>query len=143
MSTPPSALHPKNTTYYGATQRLVSTSGNAGGTGPSLKCNGELSKINSKVGLITADEIAFAGSAYGYYNRSTYLQENTGTNWWWSLSPRSFGGSDAFVWVVYSGGLDNYGRVDYSNGVRPVISLISSTNVTGDGTSENPYVVET
>ncbi|UKI28550.1 MAG: hypothetical protein L6V78_06525 [Clostridium sp.] len=54
-----------NKTYYGATQRLVSTSGSAGGTGPSLKCNGELSKITSKVGLITADELAFAGYAYG------------------------------------------------------------------------------
>ncbi|UKI28834.1 MAG: hypothetical protein L6V78_00135 [Clostridium sp.] len=38
----------KNVTYYGATKRLVSTSDSAGGTGPSLKCNGELSKINSK-----------------------------------------------------------------------------------------------
>ncbi|UKI28511.1 MAG: hypothetical protein L6V78_06270 [Clostridium sp.] len=37
-----------NVTYYGATQRLVGTSGSAGGTGPSLKCNGELSKITSK-----------------------------------------------------------------------------------------------
>ena len=131
----------KNVTYYGATQRLVSSSNSAGGTGPSLKCNGELSKINSKIGLITADEIAFAGSAYGYYNRSTYLQENTGTNWWWSLSPGFFGGIGAYVWVVYSGVL-GYDNVIYIDGVRPVISLISSTNVTGDGTSENPFIVE-
>ena len=131
----------KNVTYYGATQRLVSSSNSAGGTGPSLKCNGELSKINSKVGLITADEIAFAGSVYGYYNRSTYLQENTGTTWWWSLSPFYFGGLGALVWGVYSGYLY---RSDVYNitGVRPAISLISSTNVTGDGTSENPFIVE-
>ena len=131
----------KNVTYYGATQRLVSKSGSAGGTGPSLKCNGELSKITSKVGLITADEIAFSGSIFGNYNRSTYLQENTGTNWWWSLSPGSFSGGNAGVWGVFSGylGYDNVGSVD---GVRPVISLISSTNVTGDGTSENPFIVE-
>ena len=131
-----------NTTYYGATQRLVSTSGSAGGTGPSLKCNGELSKINSKIGLITADEIAFAGSVYYTYNLSTYLQENTGTNWWWSLSPFGFRGGYAVVWVVDSGDL-NVDNVDLSDGVRPAISLISSTNVTGDGTSENPYIVET
>ena len=131
----------KNVTYYGATQRLVSKSGSAGGTGPSLKCNGELSKITFKVGLITADELAFSGSIYGNYNRSTYLQENTGTNWWWSLSPYFFDGYNAFVWGVYSGILsDDNVRNDY--GVRPVISLISSTNVTGDGTSENPFIVE-
>ncbi len=58
------AGYAKNVTYYGATQRLVSKSNSAGGTGPSLKCNGELSKIKSKVGLITADELAFAGYAY-------------------------------------------------------------------------------
>ena len=53
----------KNVTYYGATQRLISTNGRTGGTGPSLKCNSGLSKINSKVGLITADELAYAGYA--------------------------------------------------------------------------------
>ena len=131
----------KNVTYYGATQRLVSKSNSAGGTGPSLKCNGELSKITSKVGLITADEIAFSGSIFGNYNRSTYLQENTGTNRWWSLSPIYFDGSYARVWNVFSGSLGGF-NVRYSAGVRPVISLISSTNVTGDGTSENPFIVE-
>ncbi|UKI29008.1 MAG: hypothetical protein L6V78_01200 [Clostridium sp.] len=65
----------KNGTYYGATQRLLSTSGSAGGIGPSLKCKGELSKINSKVGLITADEIVFSGSVNYTANCSTYLQE--------------------------------------------------------------------
>ena len=90
-----------NKTYYGATQRLVSKSNSAGGTGPSLKCNGELSKINSKVGLITADELAFAGYAKGLQNTTTYLQENATDTWWWSLSPSDFVGSLASVWSVY------------------------------------------
>ena len=80
----------KNATYYGATQRLVSKSNSAGGTGPSLKCNGELSKINSKVGLITADELAFAGYAYSQNNTTTYLQENATDTYWWSLSPNYY-----------------------------------------------------
>ena len=130
-----------NVTYYGATQRLVSRNNSAGGTGPSLKCNGELSKITSKVGLITADEIAFSGLIFGNYNHSTYLQENTGTNWWWSLSPNTFYGSFASVWGVYSGRLGGNNVISVF-GLRPVISLISSTNVTGDGTSENPFIVE-
>ena len=46
--TPNGLGYGKNKTYYGATQRLVSTSDSAGGTGPSLKCNGELSKITFK-----------------------------------------------------------------------------------------------
>ena len=96
--------------------------------------------LTYKIGLLTADEIAFAGSIDSTYNRSTYLQENTGTTWWWSLSPVRFGGSEAGVWGVVSGGLGSYGVRSYG-GLRPVISLISSTNVTGNGTSDKPYKV--
>ena len=131
----------KNLTFYGAIQRLISTSGSAGGTGPSLKCNGELSKITSKIGLITADELAFAGYAGGLGNTTTYLQENATDDWWWSLSPDSFDGGDAYVWGV-SGGLGVFGgRVYSAGGVRPSISLKSTTNVSGDGTSTNPFKV--
>ena len=132
-----------NVTYYGATQRLVGTSGSAGGTGPSLKCNGELSKINSKVGLITADELAYAGYVYKQNNTTTYLQENATDTYWWSLSPYSFDGGDARVWRVRGGNGDfgNY-YVSGAIGVRPSISLKSTTNVTGNGTSEDPYIIE-
>ena len=132
----------KNVTYYGATQRLVSTSNSAGGTGPSLKCNGELNKISSKVGLITADELALAGYAYGQNNTTTYLQENATDIWWRSLSPYSFDGSVAGVWYV--GGSNGYFYNYYVNsnfGVRPSISLKSTTNVTGEGTSSSPFII--
>ena len=141
-----------NSTDYAAYNRIYSTKE------PTLKCpndnnGGKLSKftvsditngngnLTYKIGLLTADEIAFAGSIAYTSNRSTYLQENTGTNWWWSLSPGFFNGKYALVWDVYSGGL-NRSNVYGNDGVRPAISLISSTNVTGNGTSENPYIVE-
>ena len=141
-----------NATDYGAYNRLASTKQ------PTLKCpndnnGGKLSKftvddttngngnLTYKIGLLTADEIAFAGSISGYYNRSTYLQENTGTIWWWSLSPSDFSGGSALVWVVRSGDLGN-DDVGGGVGLRPAISLISSTSVTGNGTSDNPYVVK-
>ena len=138
-----------NVTYYSATQRLVSTSGSAGGTGPSLKCNGELSKINSKVGLITADELAYAGYAYNISNTTTYLQENaTDTDaYWWSLSPGDFGDCHGIlcfigVWSVYGrDGIFSRGVVHNAVYVRPSISLKSTTNVTGEGTSSSPYII--
>ena len=130
-----------NVTYYGATQRLVGTSGSAGGTGPSLKCN-ELSKITSKVGLITADELAYAGYAYAQNNTTTYLQENATDTYWWSLSPNNFYGDDAIVWGVYgSTGYFGINFVNSAGGVRPSISLKSTTNVTGEGTSSTPYII--
>ena len=141
-----------NATDYGAYNRLASTKQ------PTLKCpndnnGGKLSKftvddttngngnLTYKIGLLTADEIAFAGSIAYTYNRSTYLQENTGTTWWWSLSPNYFTGGSAYVWVVNSGNLGRY-SVYGDSGLRPAISLVSSTNVTGNGTSDNPYVVK-
>ena len=140
--TPNGLGYAKNVTYYGATQRLVGTSGSAGGTGPSLKCNGELSKIASKVGLITADELAYAGYAWNIGNTTTYLQENATDTYWWSLSPGIFVGSSAGVWRVggSNGGL-NRSDVDYTGGLRPSISLKSTTSVTGEGTSSSPYII--
>ena len=132
-----------NVTYYGAPQRLVSKSNSAGGTGPSLKCNGELSKITSKVGLITADELAFAGYAFNQNNTTTYLQENATDTWWWSLSPSNFDDGIAKVLGVYgSGGTFGSDYVRNTSGVRPSISLKSTTNVTGNGTSSSPFVVK-
>ena len=131
----------KNATYYGATQRLASTSNSPGGTGPSLKCNGELSKINSKVGLITADELALAGYTYAKNNTTTYLQENATNTYWWSLSPGYFYSYYAYVWYV-DGSIGYFGHhVGNAGGVRPSISLKPSTNVTGDGTSSSPFII--
>ena len=146
-----------NVNYYNTVKRLVSSGGGSGGTGPSLICpndnnGGKLSKftvddttngngnLSYKIGLLTADEIAFSGSIAYTYNRSTYLQENTGTTWWWSLSPSHFGGDGAYVWRVGSGSLEVY-IVFSDRGLRPAISLISSTSVTGNGTSDNPYII--
>ena len=141
--TPTGLGYGTNKTYYGATQRLVSTSGSAGGTGPSLKCNGELSKINSKIGLITADELAYAGYAFRLENTTTYLQENATDSMWWSLSPYYSIGSYAYVWqVVGESGYFRDCHVKITCGVRPAISLVSTTTTSsGSGTSEDPYVV--
>ncbi len=147
-----------NQTGYGAYNRIYG--GNVASYAshslicPNDKNGGRLSKftvddttngngnLTYKIGLLTADEIVFAGSAAFLYNRSTYLQENTGTNWWWSLSPYYFDGDNAGVWAVLSGNLGGSG-VDNDFGLRPVISLISSTTISGgSGTSEEPYIIE-
>lgn len=124
---------------------------------PTLKClddnnGGKLSKftvsdttngngnLTYKIGLLTADEIAFSGSIYNTYNRSTYIYENTGTTVWWSLSPSYFG-SNTYLWAISSGKLF-YSYAGSVIGLRPSISLASNVEVTGSGTSEDPYVVK-
>ena len=62
--------------------------------------------------------------------------------WWWSLSPNNFNGDNANVWNV-NGSNGNFGSLNVVNagGVRPSIFLKSTTNVTGDGTSSSPFII--
>ncbi len=126
-------------TDYAARERLYTSKI------PSLKCNGELSKITSKIGLITADELAFAGYAVRGYITTSYLKENATGYSWWSLSPAGFyNESLSYVFRVRS---DNDAidicNVNVDSSVRPVISLVSSITISGvSGTSEDPYVVK-
>ena len=150
-----------NVNYYGALKRLVSNDDDAGGDGPSLICpndsnGGKLSKFTvsdttygngalsgyAKVGLLTADEIAFAGGAYKTSNSTYYIKGNTNSSWR-ALSPNFFFGDYARVWVV-NGDFSNldYVVVDGNHGVRPSLSLESTTKVTGEGTATNPYKVK-
>ena len=142
-----------NSTDYAAYNRLTSTKQ------PTLICpndnkGGKLSKftvsdiingngnLTYKIGLLTADEIAFAGFIAYTHNLSTYLQENAKVIYWWSLSPGYFHGSHAGVWVVYSGGLSNGNNPSGRCGVRPAISLVSDATISrGTGTSEDPYII--
>ena len=90
------------------------------------------------IGLITADEVAYAGGVYGIENKSYYLVNGSPS---WTMSPyRS--ASDAIVWNVAGGRVD-IDYVDIRNGVRPTINLKSTAEITsGDGTLNNPYVIK-
>ena len=125
-------------TFYDSGTRL-STSGT-----PSLKCNGNLSKITGKVGLITADEAAFACFKTTGNVSLNYLLENTGNALWWTMTPAGFYGDAAQVWAILSGlrSMLQF-SVDNENGFRPYISLKASASISGgSGTSEDPYLVK-
>ena len=89
------------------------------------------------IGLLTTDEAALAGG-YRTSNSGYYLY--TG-NYYWTMSPDGFGGSNARVRYVYSPGLVNSSIVDYSSGVRPVLNLKSGSLKSGSGTALDPYLV--
>ncbi|MDO4375936.1 MAG: hypothetical protein Q4C33_02020 [bacterium] len=137
-----------NETYYGSYERLRNKSPYAysGGTGPSLKCSNALSKITGKIGLISADELAFAGYAtYDVNNVSVYLQENATAEYWWTLTPGYYKGNNFIMWFI-SG---KYGMLWRENGgttkmgMRPTISLKATVNNSGgSGTSEDPYIID-
>ena len=96
------------------------------------------------IGLITADEVSLAGgvdrTVDSTGNSSYYLY--TG-QWYWALSAVDWFSGYAAVFPVYSPGYLRSYRVYNSVGVRPVVSLRTSTLVTsGTGTETDPYVIE-
>ena len=94
--------------------------------------------LDYPIGLITADEVAYAGGVYGQTNNGYYLYTN---QYYWTMSPYRFDGSNAVVFRVNSSGNLNDYYVRSSNGVRPVINLKANTKFQGSGTESDPYVV--
>ena len=148
-----------NQSDYGAYNRIYG-GGVASYASPSLICpndnnGGKLSKftvddiingngdLTYKVGLLTVDEIAYSGMSYNTETAKTFLNDNTGSDYWWTLSPRGFNLDRAVIYTVKNGAI-SYDRCwdGRLRGIRPAIALISSVEVTGSGTSEDPYVIK-
>ena len=134
-------------TYYGAYIRLVNSSKN-----PTFECqnSSDLYTVASSsqgnkaldypIGLITADEVAYAGGVYGQTNNGYYLYTN---QYYWTMSPYLFNGTYAYVFYVTSGGHLDWYYVYDADGVRPVINLAPNVTITGAGTADSPFEVAT
>ena len=93
-----------------------------------------------KAGLITADELAYAGES-AMVTGNSYLNPGEDGMPYWSMTPTGFNSAYARVWGEYDD-LD-YNYVDYYYAVRPVINLTTENcTLTGDGTIDNPYMLE-
>ena len=136
------------TTYYGAFIRIIP--GGSWGTTqtPTFKCKNSSDlftksgsskgnkSLTNPIGLITADEVVYAGGFGGTANKSYYLY--TGQVYW-TLSP--YNAIGAVVFSVWSDGGLYATSVNSTNGVRPVINLKADVTLTGKGTTSDPYVV--
>ena len=134
--------------YYGAYKRIYTDES------PSLVCSGtKLTKYKDGtsmyVGTLTADEISFAGAKDNtiYYLINSYSHKNYLS--WWSLSPAvNIAGAyktayklDCIDGTLYSN--SQYGNISSSADARPAVTLKSDISIkSGNGTKENPYVVE-
>ena len=95
------------------------------------------------VGLITYDEIVFAGMDKSHINKLSYVYSTQNI---WTMSSSSFN-------ATYGGanecGENNTGyltdnRVTNSFGARPVINLRSNSKITGGiGTTNEPFIIDT
>ncbi len=157
-----------NKTFYALTERLIYSTGTTEITTakPTFKCaesatndysrftvdvatlsNGKQTNGNLKypIGLLTADEISYAGAyKISQTNKTYYLYNSSITSPWWLSSPFAYNGVDAYEWYVGgSSGYISHISVDYSSAFRPSINLKAELLVGGgDGTSSNPYTVK-
>ena len=121
---------------------------------PTLKCQNEKDKFTVEtsngngaltypVGLITADEMAYAGGVWNTSNSSFYLYIGSGVSFY-TLSPYKFNGSFAGVFILFtSSSLSDYNyKVDSAIGIRPSVSLQPGIEISGgSGTSIDPFIV--
>ena len=108
---------------------------------PDFKCSSDGNNkgvVNASVGLLSYDEVVYAGGYCGQNNNNYYLYNNT---YFWTMSPAGFSGSHSNVWYVYPTGDIYSNPVTNANAVRPVIILNADTLATGSGTSSDPFVI--
>lgn len=136
----------RNLIYKSAERLLIYEAKN-----PTFGCSQSVDKLSVSrknlkypIGIITADEVMFAG---GLYNVSTdyYLVDGTV---FWSMTGYDnsvmVGMGDADLWYVQSDGslMHSNGPGRLFNSVRPVVNLARHVRVkTGDGTIGMPYEV--
>ena len=131
--------------YFGAYDRLHSSGTNK--YNPQYKCANSTygytvakGDLTYPVGLLTADEVAYAGGVLFQSNSSYYL--NTG-ELYWTMSPSYIYSSYSDVFGVTSGG-NLYSGVNGANAVVPVVSLKPEATVKrGTGAYNDPYVINT
>ena len=115
--------------------------------------NNTSAKLDYPIGLMSIDELSYAGghafttldAPYAWYYTNANGESSYGSVAFWALSPYRWSGSFSYVWDVlgsaYPGGLYN-DCVDYSFALRPSVSLSSCNLISrGDGSANNPYVV--
>ena len=116
--------------------------------------NNTSAKLDYPVGLMTIDELSYAGGAYkaklttpyAWYYTNENGKSITGSEDSWSLSPSFWNSASSGDWRWGGSsepGYLSYNSVDLAYAVRPAISLKSCTKwASGDGSSSNPYTIQ-
>ena len=134
-----------NFTYYSAYNRLYSNSS------PSLQCDSrdiyttkESSTGNKAltypVGLITADEVVLAGLPWNSrgYTTTNYLYTGQA---YWTMTPYYYYSSNAMMFDVNVQSALYNADTNTTLGIRPVINLRADVQITGSGTTSDPFKV--
>lgn len=96
-------------------------------------------KIEQKVGLITADEVSLAGGVYNTENFNYYLYNGES---FFTMTPSEYYNYRSYIFTVNNNGALVTSPTNEQAGVRPVINIQSTVTVSGQGTIDNPYIID-
>ncbi len=102
-------------------------------------CLGET--LNLKIGLLTVDEVLFAGHTTDSDSKTYLTNENIEDDYY--LMSGSYIGNSYYPFLVDTNGLiidDTAGTL--LRGVRPVVNISSGVKTTGNGSIDDPYLIQ-
>lgn len=106
---------------------------------PMYVCLGN--KVNTKIGLLTADEVSMAGASTNE-NKSFYLyNENIKTAYYLMTGAEYKNGTYYPFLVNTDGSIIANTAGNLLRSIRPVINIIKNAKITGNGSSEEPYEI--
>lgn len=106
---------------------------------PTFVCLG--SAENSKIGLLTADEVMLAGGSTSS-NKNYYLYNNEIKTAYYTMTSATYNNNSYNPFIVNAdGALATNVSGTLLRGVRPVINIVKSARVVGNGTVDNPYQI--
>lgn len=104
---------------------------------PNYVCLGN--QVNSKIGLLTVDEVVLAGGT-NLDNTSYYLYNENIKNSYYTMTGASIKDNLYYPFMVTSSGkIDTSTSGNLLRGIRPVINIIRNVKVEGNGTVDDPY----
>lgn len=107
---------------------------------PTLNCMGSVT--SSKISILSADEIEYAGGLIGVANNNYFLYNSNIYNSSWTLTPSKGSALEYYPYVLSSNGsIEDNNIGTYYKSIRPVINIIKRVNVSGTGTIDDPYEV--
>lgn len=127
------AVLESNSINYAAYSRIITNKI------PTFVCLGY--SDNGKIGLLTADEVAMAGGSTSE-NTSYYLYNSDIDTSYYTMTSAKNENNNYYPFIVdTNGALASDTSGDLLRGVRPVINIIKTAKVSGNGTIDEPYQI--
>lgn len=99
-------------------------------------------KVNAKVGLLTADEVSMAGAST-LENKSFYLYNENIKSAYYLMTGAEYKNGIYYPFLVSTdGSLVTTTSGNLLRSVRPVINIIKNAKVIGTGTKDDPYQID-